>query len=76
MMSGALAAAGVGLLLMAGVQAGDEWTTLLGGFLVAGAGVGLLNPRLRLGLTVGLQKVFIRDGDTQLGVNLVLIPRR
>jgi EmrB/QacA subfamily drug resistance transporter len=35
---------GVGLLLMSGVQAGSEWTTLLGGFLVAGAGVGLLNP--------------------------------
>ena len=29
---------------MAGVEAGDEWTTLLGGFLVAGAGVGLINP--------------------------------
>jgi EmrB/QacA subfamily drug resistance transporter len=44
MMSGALAAAGVGLLLMSGVGSNDEWTTLLGGFLVAGAGVGLLNP--------------------------------
>jgi EmrB/QacA subfamily drug resistance transporter len=44
MMSAALGAGGAGLLLMAGVKAGDEWTTLLGGFLVAGAGVGLLNP--------------------------------
>jgi MFS family permease len=44
MMSGGLAIAGVGLLLMSGVGAGDEWTTLLGGFLVAGVGVGLLNP--------------------------------
>src|SRR5215204_3544950 len=44
MMSGGLAAAGVGLLLMSGIETGDEWTTLLGGFLVAGAGVGLLNP--------------------------------
>jgi EmrB/QacA subfamily drug resistance transporter len=35
---------GAGLLLMAGIQTGDGWTTLLGGFLVAGAGVGLLNP--------------------------------
>jgi predicted MFS family arabinose efflux permease len=35
---------GVGLLLMSGIQAGSGWTTLLGGFLVAGAGVGLLNP--------------------------------
>jgi EmrB/QacA subfamily drug resistance transporter len=44
MMSGGLAIAGVGLLLMSGIGAGDEWTTLLGGFLVAGVGVGLLNP--------------------------------
>jgi EmrB/QacA subfamily drug resistance transporter len=44
MMSAGLGIAGLGLLLMAGVNAGDEWTTLLGGFLVLGAGVGLLNP--------------------------------
>jgi EmrB/QacA subfamily drug resistance transporter len=44
MMSTALAAAGVGLLLMSGIEAGSEWTTLLGGFLVLGAGTGLLNP--------------------------------
>ena len=44
MLSIGLAGAGVGLLLMSGLEAGDEWTTLLGGFLVAGAGVGLLNP--------------------------------
>jgi EmrB/QacA subfamily drug resistance transporter len=44
MLCAGLAATGVGLLLMSGIGAGDEWTTLLGGFLVAGAGVGLLNP--------------------------------
>jgi EmrB/QacA subfamily drug resistance transporter len=44
MMSTGLGVAGVGLLLMSGIETGDEWTTLLGGFLVAGAGVGLLNP--------------------------------
>ncbi|MGH2955052.1 MAG: MFS transporter [Solirubrobacterales bacterium] len=44
MMSVGLAGGGVGLLLMSGIEGGDEWTTLLGGFLVAGAGVGLLNP--------------------------------
>jgi EmrB/QacA subfamily drug resistance transporter len=39
-----LAGVGVGLLLMGGIDADAEWTTLLGGFLVAGAGVGLVNP--------------------------------
>jgi EmrB/QacA subfamily drug resistance transporter len=44
LMSGGLALAGLGLVLMSGIGAGSEWTTLLGGFLVAGAGIGLLNP--------------------------------
>src|SRR4051794_22473625 len=39
-----LGLSGLGLLLMSGIHADSEWTTLLGGFLVAGAGVGLLNP--------------------------------
>ena len=37
-------AAGLGLILMSGVEQGSEWTTLLGGFLVGGAGIGLINP--------------------------------
>jgi EmrB/QacA subfamily drug resistance transporter len=44
MLSVGLAGVGVGLLLMGGIDAGSEWTTLLGGFLVAGAAIGLLNP--------------------------------
>jgi EmrB/QacA subfamily drug resistance transporter len=44
MLSAGLAGVGAGLLLMGGIQAGPEWTTLLAGFLVAGAAVGLLNP--------------------------------
>jgi EmrB/QacA subfamily drug resistance transporter len=44
MLSVGLGLAGVGLLLMSGIEAGSEWTTLLGGFLVLGAGTGLLNP--------------------------------
>jgi EmrB/QacA subfamily drug resistance transporter len=44
LMATGLAGGGLGLLLMSGIGTGDEWTTLLGGFLVAGAGVGLLNP--------------------------------
>ncbi len=44
MLSIGLIGTGVGLLLMSGIQAGDDWTGLLAGFLVGGAGVGLLNP--------------------------------
>ncbi len=46
MISAGLAAAGAGLLLMVGIEATSEWTTLLAGFLVAGAGIGLLNPAI------------------------------
>jgi EmrB/QacA subfamily drug resistance transporter len=44
MLSVGLGLTGIGLTLMSGLDAGSEWTALLGGFLVAGAGVGLLNP--------------------------------
>jgi EmrB/QacA subfamily drug resistance transporter len=37
---------GIGLLLMGGISAGDEWTTLLAGFLVAGTGIGMTNPAI------------------------------
>ncbi len=39
-----LAVTGLGLLLMGGLSASDEWTGLLAGFVLAGAGVGLINP--------------------------------
>ena len=39
-----LATVGVGLLLMHGVSPNSGWTTLLGGFLVAGIGIGITNP--------------------------------
>jgi len=45
-LAGGLALTGVGLLLMGGLSAGSEWTALLLGFLVAGTGVGLLNPAI------------------------------
>jgi MFS family permease len=44
MLAAGLLMVGVGLILMAGVEQGDEWTGLLGGFLIAGAGIGLINP--------------------------------
>jgi EmrB/QacA subfamily drug resistance transporter len=43
---GGLAATGAGLLLMRGIDAGSDWTALLAGFIVVGAGVGLVNPPL------------------------------
>src|SRR5262245_27959765 len=44
MLSVGLAGVGAGLLLMSGIDAGSEWTTLLAGFVVAGFAVGVLNP--------------------------------
>jgi predicted MFS family arabinose efflux permease len=37
---------GVGLLLMRGLTASSEWTHLLAGMIVAGAGIGMINPPL------------------------------
>ncbi|HET6870680.1 MAG TPA: MFS transporter [Solirubrobacteraceae bacterium] len=39
-----LGGVGAGLALMAGLSASSSWTALLPGFIVAGIGVGLLNP--------------------------------
>ena len=44
LMSAGLALTGVGLLLMGGLDPSSEWTALLAGFVVAGIGVGLINP--------------------------------
>ena len=46
--AGGLALVGAGLLLMGGLEAGDDWTALLAGFLVAGGGIGMVNPALAL----------------------------
>jgi EmrB/QacA subfamily drug resistance transporter len=37
---------GLGLVLMHGITIDSKWTTLLAGFIVAGAGVGLTNPTI------------------------------
>ncbi len=73
LMSGSLALAGAGLMLMSGVQSGDGWTTLLGGFLLLGAGVGFLNPVIadvalsvvpkeRSGMAAGINDTFRQVG--------------
>ncbi len=64
-----LAGVGAGLFLMAGLSAHSSWTALLPGFIVAGIGVGLLNPviadvavsvvsRDRSGMAAGINDTF------------------
>jgi EmrB/QacA subfamily drug resistance transporter len=61
------------LLLMHGVTLGDDWTTLLGGFVLAGAGVGMVNPGIastaigvvspmRAGMASGINNTFRQVG--------------
>jgi EmrB/QacA subfamily drug resistance transporter len=64
---------GAGLLLMRGLTAASGWTALLAGFIVAGAGVGLVNPALastavgvvppqRSGMASGINSTFRQVG--------------
>jgi EmrB/QacA subfamily drug resistance transporter len=68
-----LAGVGGGLLLMAGLSESSSWTALLPGFIVAGIGVGLLNPviadvavsvvsRDRSGMAAGINDTFRQVG--------------
>jgi EmrB/QacA subfamily drug resistance transporter len=63
----------LGLVLMHGITVGSDWTALLGGFIVAGAGVGLINPPLastavgvvepeRAGMASGISNTFRQVG--------------
>ena len=73
LLGGGLALAGLGLILMSGVEEGDTWTTLLPGFLVGGVGIGLLNPptaavsvqvvdRAQSGMAAGINNTFRQVG--------------
>jgi predicted MFS family arabinose efflux permease len=68
-----LALIGVGLLLMRGLSASSHWTALLAGFVVAGVGIGLVNPALastaigvvppqRSGMASGINSTFRQVG--------------
>jgi EmrB/QacA subfamily drug resistance transporter len=68
-----LALVGVGLLLMRGLNAGSGWTHLIPGFIVAGAGTGVINPPLastaigvvapqRAGMASGINSTFRQVG--------------
>jgi EmrB/QacA subfamily drug resistance transporter len=73
MLGTGLAAVGLGLYLMGGVGADDGWKTLLVGFVIAGAGVGLINPviadvavsvvpRQQSGMAAGINDTFRQVG--------------
>ena len=83
LLAGGLALDGVALLLMWGIKPDSGWTTLLAGFLVAGVGIGLVNPPLastavsvveprRAGMASGINNTFrqigIATGIAALGV--------
>jgi len=73
LLGGGLALVGVSLLLMWGITAGSTWTTLLAGFVLAGIGVGMVNPPLaatavgvvdprRAGMASGINNTFRQVG--------------
>jgi MFS family permease len=73
LMSAALALAAVGMLAMSGLDADSDWTALLPSFLLAGVGVGLLNPVIadvamsvvpkeRSGMAAGINDTFHQVG--------------
>jgi predicted MFS family arabinose efflux permease len=68
-----MALVGGGLLLMSGIDADSKWTALLPGFILAGAGVGMVNPSLaqaavgvvspqRSGMASGINSTFRQVG--------------
>jgi EmrB/QacA subfamily drug resistance transporter len=78
LLSGGLALVGGGLLMMRGINSTSHWTVLLAGSLVAGAGVGLVNPALastaiavvppqRSGMASGINSTF-RQLGTATGI--------
>ncbi len=64
---------GIGLLLMSGIDASDDWTVLLPGLIVAAFGIGMVNPALattavgvvtpqRSGMASGINSTFRQVG--------------
>lgn len=73
LMSAGLVLAGVGMLLMTGLELDSTWTALLAGFLITGFGIGLLNPVIadvalsvvpkeRSGMAAGINDTFRQVG--------------
>ncbi len=72
-LGGGLLLVAVGLLLMRGLQPGDDWTALLAGMIVCGIGIGATNPALataaigvvpaqRAGMASGINSTFRQVG--------------
>lgn len=73
LLSGGLVLAGAGMMLMRGLTGGSHWSALLPGFIVAGVGIGLVNPALastaigvvtpaRSGMASGINATFRQVG--------------
>jgi EmrB/QacA subfamily drug resistance transporter len=73
LLGGGLLAVGIGLALMGGLSTDSKWTSLLAGFVLAGAGIGLVNPALastaigvvppaRSGMASGINNTFRQVG--------------
>ena len=54
------------LLLMNGIEPGDDWTTLLAGFVLGGIGIGCINPPLA---TAAVGVVDVRRSGAASGIN-------
>jgi EmrB/QacA subfamily drug resistance transporter len=65
-LSAGLALISLGLIEMHGVEPGDSWTTLLPGFLLAGIGIGFVNPPLA---TAAIGVVEPRRSGAASGIN-------
>jgi EmrB/QacA subfamily drug resistance transporter len=81
LLGGGLLLVGAGLLLMRGLTGDSSWTSLLLGFIIAGAGVGLVNPALastaigvvppqRSGMASGINSTF-RQVGTASGIAIL-----
>ncbi len=73
LLGGGLLLVGTGLALMGGLTVESEWTALLAGFVIAGAGIGMINPALastaigvvppaRSGMASGINNTFRQVG--------------
>ena len=73
LLGGGLLLVGVGLILISGLDARSSWTALLPGFILTGAGIGLVNPPLastaiavvppaRAGMASGINTTFRQVG--------------